>query len=186
MGMTYFKRYRMEYDLEGEIFARPELPPGYWSLVWSERLLESHAQVKFESFRFELDANVFPCLGDAEGCLRLLKDIISRPGFSPEATWLVGCQVPGQRRFEYCGTIQGIIDDRGIGTIQNLGITPAHRCKGLGRYLLWQALDGFRHRGVRRASLEVTAHNTRALDLYQRLGFRVTKTVYKAVDVAYA
>jgi len=186
MGLTYFKRFRMEYDLSGEMFARPEMPRGYWLFAWDDRLQEAHGTAKYESFRFELDANVFPCLGDSEGCHRLIRDIVSRSGFLPEATWLIGTQSPLQKRFEYCGTIQGIRDDRDIGSIQNLGITPTHRGRGLGCLLLWQALEGFRSQGLRRASLEVTAQNTRALGLYQRLGFRTVRTVYKAIDVAYA
>jgi ribosomal protein S18 acetylase RimI-like enzyme len=45
---------------------------------------------------------------------------------------------------------------------------------------------GFRDAGIRRVYLEVTAQNTGAVRLYQRLGFRLIKTVYKAADVAYA
>ena len=186
MGLTYFKRFRMEYELGEELFERPETPPGYWLFSWDERLQEAHGQTKYESFRFELDANVFPCLGDADGCRRLMRDIVSREGFLPEATWLLGTQLPQQRRFEYCGTIQGIRDSRETGSVQNLGVTPTHRGLGLGRLLLWHALDGFRSAGLKRVTLEVTARNTRALGLYQRLGFRTVRTVYKAIDVAYA
>ena len=49
--------------------------------------------------------------------------------------------------------------------------------------LLLQALDGFRSVGLERAGLEVTAQNDGAVRLYQRLGFRRRKTLYKAVDV---
>ncbi|MEZ6106284.1 MAG: hypothetical protein R3B96_09260 [Pirellulaceae bacterium] len=58
------------------------MPAGYWLLSWDERLVEGHAVAKFESFRFELDANVFPCLGDLEGCHRLVREIFSRPGLT--------------------------------------------------------------------------------------------------------
>ena len=186
MGLTYFKRFRMEYDLSSELFAPPDRPTGYYLLAWEERLLSAHGQAKYESFRYELDANVFPCLGDSEGCHRLMREISNRSGFIKEATWLLGSQLPGQKKFEYCGTIQGLLDARGTGSIQNLGVTPNHRGKGLGQLLLWNALDGFRRAGIKVASLEVTAQNTGALRLYERLGFRTVKTVYKAIDVAYA
>ncbi|MEZ6106285.1 MAG: GNAT family N-acetyltransferase [Pirellulaceae bacterium] len=70
--------------------------------------------------------------------------------------------------------------------MQNLGVTPAHRGRGLGQILLWHALRGFTDLGIERSSLEVTAPKLKALELYQRLGFRTTKTVYKAIDVAFA
>ena len=87
---------------------------------------------------------------------------------------------------EYCGTIQGLCDRQGYGAVQNLGVTPLHRSQGLGTVLLGQALAGFRAAGLRRAYLEVTAQNTGAIRLYTALGFRRVRTVYKAVEVAYA
>lgn len=186
MGITYFKRFRMEFDLRKDLFAVPELPTGYLLLHWSDSLLAAHSDVKFRSFRFEIDANVFPCLGDSEGCHRLMREISGRQGFLGGATWLLGYQPPGQRRFEYCGTVQGIADRRGFGSIQNLGVTPEHRQKGLGSILLRKALEGFIEAGLQHSCLEVTAQNTGALRLYNRLGFRTVKTVYKAVEMAYA
>jgi len=41
---------------------------------------------------------------------------------------------------------------------------------------------GFREKGIARVYLEVTAQNVGAVRLYQRLGFRRTRTVYKAAD----
>lgn len=186
MGITYFKRFRMEYDLRQDLFDVRELPTGYVMLKWAESLLTAHGDAKYRSFRYEIDANVFPCLGDSEGCQRLMREISGRQGFLAGATWLLGCQLPGQRRFEYCGTVQGIVDRRGFGSIQNLGITPEHRHKGLGTVLLRKALEGFSAAGLEEACLEVTAQNTGALRLYNRLGFRTVKTVYKAVELAYA
>ena len=52
MGITYFKRLRMEYDLSGPLFDAPPLAKGYELLPWSEDLLRDHAEVKYKSFRF--------------------------------------------------------------------------------------------------------------------------------------
>lgn len=187
MSVTYFKRYRMEFDLArdlGRVFREPPLPEGYLLLDWHESLLLAHADTKFQCFRAELDANVFPCLGDRDGCRRLMGEITRRHGFLNSATWLLQWCGGGMEEREYCGTIQGIIDVDSIGSIQNLGVIPGHRGKGLGSVLLYQALAGFRQRGLRRATLEVTAQNVGAIRLYQRLGFRKIKTVYKAAELA--
>lgn len=186
MAVTYFKRYRMEIDLTRRLFTPPLLPTGYRLRVWDEGLLEAHAEAKFRSFRLELDANLFPCFCDREGCLRLMSEIANRAGFMAESTWLLQFQRPGRVAPEPCGTVQGLEDDDGCGSIQNIGITPAHRGHGLGSSLLLQSLVGFRRAGLQRASLEVTAQNLGAIRLYQRLGFRKVKTVYKAAEVAYA
>lgn len=186
MGLTYFKRYRLELSLAGTLFRCPDLPPYYSLRGWDRSLLEAHADAKYQSFFSEIDAHVFPCLGEREGCRRLMDEITRRDTFVPEATWLLSYQPPGQSLPEYCGTIQGIHDRRGYGAVQNLGVTPMHRCQGLGTLLLHRALCGFRAAGLRRAYLEVTAKNAGAVRLYLHLGFRKVKTVYKAVEVAYA
>lgn len=186
MGVTYFKRFRMELDLARPLFPAPVLPPEYSLVPWEEALLESHAEVKYRSFRLELDANVFPCLGERDGCRRLMEEIAHRSGFVQEATWLVQFW-PGHRaKPELVGTIQGILDVGGVGAVQNVGIIPAHRGLSLGTCLLHQSLLGFRLAGINRVYLEVTAQNTGAVRLYRRLGFQQTKVVYKACEVAYA
>jgi ribosomal protein S18 acetylase RimI-like enzyme len=185
MGITYFRRYRMEIDLAGSLPPAPALAPDYRLAAWDDCLLEAHAETKFRCFCSEMDANVFPSLGDREGCRRLMSEITRRGGFVPEATWLLEYWPPSARKPELCGTIQGVAEEK-LGAIQNVGITPAHRGQGLGTVLLWHSLAGFQAAGVERVFLEVTAQNSGACRLYQRLGFRRTKVVYKASEVAFA
>ncbi len=148
--------------------------------------MDSHAEVKFLSFHDEMDANIFPCFMDLAGCQRLMTEISRKPGFMPDATWLAVTAGDDGQRLEPCGTVQGIRDRFGFGAIQNLGITPAFRNRGLGTALLFSALRGFGHAGLRRVYLEVTAENEGAIRLYRRHGFRVMKTLYKAVEAAYS
>jgi GNAT superfamily N-acetyltransferase len=185
MGLTYFKRYRMEIDL-GRPFPEPVPPPGYRLVGWEPGLMSVHAETKYLSFRAEIDANVFPCLGEFDGCLRLMSEISRKEGFLPGATWLIAADTDvtgsGDAGFGFCGTIQGIRDRTGFGAVQNLGITPEHRSRGLGSCLMLKALQGFQRAGLRRAFLEVTAQNEGAIRLYRRLGFYKARTVYKAVE----
>ncbi len=197
MGLTYFKRFRMEIDLRGRDFCDPPLPAGFCFIPWDRSHLEAHAEAKYHSFREEIDSNVFPCLGDYSGCLHLMEEIAAKPGFLPGATWLVACDSgeprlittasdldrPGPTR--YCGTVQGVIDRSGMGAIQNLGVVPDYRGLGLGKALMARALTGFQNAGLRRAFLEVTAQNSSAVQLYKRLGFARSRTVYKVSEVAY-
>jgi ribosomal protein S18 acetylase RimI-like enzyme len=175
MAITYYKRLRMEIDLEASIPAA-SLPGRFVWVPWEESLLADHAEVKYQSFRGEIDAYVFPCLGDRYGCQRLMREIRRKPGFLPSATWLIACPEG------YVGTVQGIMDYGPIGAIQNLGVIPTYRGIGLGRALVHRALAGFLLAGLRRAYLEVTAENNAAVGLYRSLGFRRAKTLYKAVD----
>ena len=173
MKLTYFKRYRMELDLR---HPRPpaELPAGFYWLPWNDALEHVHAEVKFLCFHQELDAAVFPSLGHRAGCRELMSAIRTRSGFCPAATWLAagrdGC----------VATVQGVIDEQGFGGIQNLGVIPGYRGKGIGKALLLRSLAGFVAAGTRRAYLEVTARNEPAVRMYREIGFRCYKTVYRS------
>ncbi|GIW89050.1 MAG: N-acetyltransferase [Isosphaeraceae bacterium] len=175
MAVSYFKRFRMEIDLEGNT-TPVALPEGYRWVAWSDQLLDLHAELKYLSFRNELDSLIFPCLGEREGCRRLMGEIRRKPGFLPSATWAIAAP-------EGCvATIQGVVDQGPIGAIQNVGVIPGYRGLGLGRALVRQALGGFAAAGLRRAYLEVTADNHLAVRLYRSLGFRRSRTLYKAID----
>ena len=92
MGLTYFKRFRMEIrDLLGtRLFPGRARRSGYLCIAeWNESLSEAHAEAKYHSFRGEIDSNVFPCLGELSGCIRLMHEIRHKEGFLPGATWLV-------------------------------------------------------------------------------------------------
>jgi ribosomal protein S18 acetylase RimI-like enzyme len=184
VGLTYFKRFRMEADLRGRDYSGCRLPRGYRLLPWESDLIEAHAEAKFNSFRTEIDSNVFPCLGDYAGCLRLMNEIARKPGFLPEATWLLIAD--SDRGEEYCGTVQGVVDQHRMGAIQNLGVVPEHRGRGLGAVLMARALTGFQRVGLSRAFLEVTSQNDAAIGLYRKLGFSKIRTVYKVIEVAYS
>jgi ribosomal protein S18 acetylase RimI-like enzyme len=172
-SISYFKRYKMEVDLRE--LPSPRLPEGIAFAAWNYELLDAHADILFGSFQQEIDAQVFPSLGDRQGSLSLMIEMTRKRGFLPEATWLLMGPAGA------CGTVQGMRERSGLGSIQNLGILPSWRGCGLGEALLLQALHGFRQAGLGSALLEVTAGNDAAIRLYRRLGFRRVKTLYKAV-----
>ena len=176
-NVTYFKRFRMEMDLR-VLPPVPVLPDDCAWVAWHDDLLPVHAEVLYSSFHEETDALVFPSLGDWRGCLHLMTEIRRKPGFLPAATWLLTSPAGS------CGSVQGVRERRGLGAIQNLGVTSPQRGRGLGTALLLKALHGFRHAGLMQAFLEVTAQNDSAVQLYHRIGFRRRKTIYKAVDSA--
>ena len=183
MDQTYVKRFRMEKDLTRRVFPSRPAPSGYRLVGWDEGLVGVHARTKYLSFRSEIDADVFPCLGDLTGCRRLMDEIRHKEGFLPEATWLIEHLGASYFGGEYCGTVQGIRAEGGFGSIQNLGVVPHHRGHGLGGLLMDWALAGFQQVGLSRAYLEVTAQNLGAIRLYESMGFRKTRTLFKAVEV---
>lgn len=186
MTYLYVRRYRMEIPLaawsEAETLAIEAASP-FRVLPWKADLLEAHAEAKWRSFVGQMDSTVFACLGERDGCGRLMAEISRRQGFVPEATWLAVDAQNETSPWRPIGTVQGIEDPRMTGLIQNLGVTPDCRGKRLGELLLRKALDGFKRVGCRMASLEVTSSNSQAVKLYRRLGFEISRTVYKTAIV---
>jgi len=58
--------------------------------------------------------------------------------------------------------------------INTLAVSPARRRQGLATFLLESVMAEAAREGARRATLEVRASNTAALQLYARLGFLVS------------
>ncbi len=182
MNLQYVKRYRMELDLRRWRCPKIELPVDYRLLTWHPSLLLAHAEVKYRSFRGEVDSQIFPCLSELDGCEELMSEIEARDGFLPEGTWLAKSIGIDQGHTEYCGTIQAVRTHKDRANIQNIGVTPYHRGRGIGTALILASLLGLHHVGIQRVGLEVTAENEGAVRLYRQLGFRTARTLYKAVD----
>ncbi|MBM81325.1 MAG: N-acetyltransferase [Planctomycetaceae bacterium] len=172
----------MELDFQESVLAEPELPDEYFCLPWSQALADRHAMVKFASFQSEIDSQVFRSLSEITGCRRLVEDITTQKAFLPETTWLVSYCPSTGGEYQDCATIQGVKQTSVMGAIQNVGVIPEHRGMGIGRALVLQSLQGFRDAGMRRVYLEVTAQNKAAVNLYRSIGFRLTRTMYKAAD----
>ena len=181
MPWQYFKRFRMEFDLQ-QPFSPAVLPAGYTWVAWNPEDVDRHAWVKFQSFRDEVDSEVFPCLGDYNGCFHLMKEISEQTAFAPPATWLIVRSAEDQKSVA-CGTIQGIAASAAFGAIQNVGVAPEFRRQGLGAALVLQSLRGFRSLGLKRVYLEVTAANHPAVCLYRELGFRLTRTMFRTAEL---
>ena len=178
MSFAYVKRYQMLIDLTTVTLSDSLLPAGFHFLTWHNAFIARHAKTKYLSFCNEIDARIFPTFRQYDACLRLMKSIAGKAGFLPGATWLIVQGEPLQE-VKDCATIQGIAHAGQLGAIQNVAVLPAFRRRGLGRALVLKSLHGFRDAGISRVTLEVTAENEPAVNLYEQLGFRTVKTVYK-------
>ena len=177
----FLKRFRMEIDFRQVILPRPQLPDGYRWDAWHSQILFDHALAKFQSFHAEMDSQIFPALRTLAGCRDLMKSIAEHDRFVPQSTWLIRRQSQDFCSDDPCGTIQGLIQDETLGAIQNVGISPRYRGKGLGRALLLQNLHGFRSVGLQRVYLDVSAENEPAVNLYRSVGFRHQQTSYREI-----
>lgn len=178
---VFIKRYRMQIELATHQHWINQIPPENSLLTWvawHPKLVHQHAQVKWESFRQEMDGNVFPSLANREGCRQLMREISIKDNFVPEATWLACVSEPSGKGVPV-GTIQGLRVGALHGAIQNIGVVASWRGRGVGKELIRRSLQGFYLTGCRFVTLEVTTHNFRAIELYESVGFKTSETLYK-------
>ena len=183
MNVVFCRRLRLQIDLSQRTLCEPTVPQGYHWVTWSPELLERHAAVKFRCFEREQDGRIFRSLRELGGCRQLMEYISGHDQFVPSATWLLVCEADERGQPVDCGTVQGLGPVLDWGAIQNVGILPEHRGRGLGRALMLKALRGFQEFGLNQVSLEVTAANESAVQLYSSLGFRRMKTLFREVDL---
>jgi ribosomal protein S18 acetylase RimI-like enzyme len=106
--------------------------------------------------------------------LRFLRNIIHYPGcgvFHPQASW----SAFPRGRAEMCGLILTSEVNRGVGHVTQVCAAPEFQGLGLGYELMRQALESFRQAGYQGLSLTVTAANTAATALYDRMGFQTLR-----------
>lgn len=174
-GVEYFERIVMEVDL-GWVNAERTLPDGAILVPWSRSQLEQHAEVMSLSFNRADDARLFKRLGSRQGCRDVMTEISQHLGFAKAATWTV------EDDEGPIGCIQGIRRDWRIGAIQNVAVVPERQGQGVGAALVSAACQGFRREGLRFVALEVTADNSRAIELYRRLGFIPQRRFMRAAE----
>ena len=68
MSVSYFKRFRMEIDLRGQTLPIRCRAARLSAAGLAPELLADHAEAKYHSFRHEIDADVFNCLAELDGC----------------------------------------------------------------------------------------------------------------------
>ena len=173
----YVKRYQMMFDFRRTKLIERELPPGFFWVPWKGSLVDTHARVHYNGFRDEIDTLIFPSFTRFDACQRLFRQVTSHPDFVREATFLIAQQVDEET--QYCATIQGMKHGFKTGNIQNVAVLPSCRNRGLGHALLTKSLKGFREVGCDEVTLEVTAENGPAVELYRSVGFTVVRTTFK-------
>jgi ribosomal protein S18 acetylase RimI-like enzyme len=152
---TYFE---MERDGEEGAHGPPEkaLPDGFAWQSYDDRLFPGF----FETLRLAFE-NVPGAFVPSEEATR---ERARRYPVPPPALLMQGERVAGFVRIELGGN--------GTGEIASLGRHPDFKGLGIGELLVKRGIEMLKANGVRQQRLEVTAVNARAVELYERFGFR--------------
>lgn len=163
-----FPRYFMEAPM-GPAVRLPEHPiPGVNFLPWSELRQDETARLISASYQGHVDSLINDQYRSIPGARRFLTNIVQYPGcgtFFGPGSWAA---VAGR---ELVGISLASLVAADVGHITQVCVAPSVRATGLGYELVRQSLISLAIHGCQAVSLTVTSSNTRAVQLYQRMGF---------------
>jgi GNAT superfamily N-acetyltransferase len=183
-GFEVHERIFMEWPL-GEVLAsaagksepardaQPALPPGLRMRNWEESDLGPASRLIATAYQGHLDSHINEQYRTISGSQRFLHNIVRFPGcgyFDVEAS---RCLVEhGSSELAGLLLCSRVRDD--VGHVTLVCVAQKHRGRGLGRLLLEDCALTLARRRFTLLTLTVTASNSNAVALYERLGFRGT------------
>ena len=166
----------MEVDLE----TAAQLPPrskGQSILIdsWTERKQDDAGALIANAYQGHIDSEINDQYRSPAGARRFLLNIIQYPGcgsfFQPASFVALD---PGTGKL--CGISLSSLVNADVGHVTQVCVSRNIRGTGLGYELVRRSLESLARHGCRKASLTVTAANTDAILLYERMGFHKTRS----------
>jgi ribosomal protein S18 acetylase RimI-like enzyme len=173
-GFRSFQRIFMELPLKG--WRASELPQqhGFDLRRWSEVDFQPAAHLITAAYAGHIDSQINDQYRSSSGSLRFLNNVVRFPGcgqFDGNCSFTLYDR--GTRQM--VGLLLCSLVRSDVGHVTQICVLPQYRSKRLGERLIVECAKNLQQRGASELSLTVTKANTRAVDLYQRLGFRQTK-----------
>jgi ribosomal protein S18 acetylase RimI-like enzyme len=160
----------------------PEVRPVHPVLIdgWSERKQDEGAALIVNAYQGHVDSQINDQYRSQPGARRFLLNIIQYPGcgsfFQPASFVAIE---PGSGRL--CGLCLSSLVKADVGHITQVCVSKAVRRWGVGYELIRRSLESLARHGCHKVSLTVTAANTEAIALYERMGFRKTRNFFAYV-----
>jgi ribosomal protein S18 acetylase RimI-like enzyme len=150
------------------------LPPGIEIRRWSDQDYQPAAGLITAAYRGHIDSDINDQYRTVTGSLRFLNNIIRFPGCGvfDEASSFVAFHRPTHSNIGLilCSRVK---DD--AGHVTQVCLLPEYRRHGIGEHLIAATRDVLRSRGFALLTLTVTQANERAVQLYERLGFSLSR-----------
>lgn len=141
---------------------------------WKRKYDRAAARLLFRAYSMHVDAAINSQYCSVEGASRLIENIVHLRGCGEflESASLVLVH----RQTEEIAGLLGVTAVRpGTAHIAQVAVAAEYQKAGLGRMLLETAMHRIQEQGFREVSLTVTALNSGAVRLYERLGFHVLR-----------
>lgn len=142
---------------------------------WERRHDQQAIQLICRTYRGHVDSAINDQYADAPGASRLIENIVELRG--------CGEQIPGASLVaihrptrELAGLVALTGVRRQTAHVPQVAVAPEFQSRGLGAVLLEHAFREAAPRGYREVSLTVTDLNRRAVQFYERLGFKTFRT----------
>ena len=169
-----FERNFMLLALPGEPLGPGRVRRRVFIERWSDQYQEAAAQVIAAAYAGHVDSRINDQYRSVNGARRFLFNIVQYPGcgvFFQPASFAAFDADTGRM----CGMCLASLVGPECGHITQVCVLPSARGSGAGYELLRRSINALRQHGCRRASLTVTASNTNAVALYERMGFRTIR-----------
>jgi len=180
LGFRLFPRQFMLLPLSEARFEAAPVLSGLRIEPWDDRHFEACAQLIFRAYEGHVDSEINDQYHSEAGAMKFLKNIIVLPGcgtFLPEGSFVV-------RPLASERLIAAVLASRvshGVGHTTQICVLPGFQRQGLGLRLMEASIRALASMRFHALSLTVTAANSRAVQLYERLGFKTVKTFAAAV-----
>jgi ribosomal protein S18 acetylase RimI-like enzyme len=156
----------------------PSIFPEFEVRKWSDHDYQAAAALITASYRGHVDSQINDQYRSLSGSLRFLNNIVRFPGcgiFDAESSQVVLHKATRQMAgLILCSRVR-----HDVGHVTQVCVLPEFRSRGIGEALLASTASMLRKRNFNMLSLTVTEANTRAVELYQRIGFE-KKRVFDA------
>ncbi|MBV9479535.1 MAG: GNAT family N-acetyltransferase [Acidobacteria bacterium] len=177
-GFQRYPRLFMVQRLDRHLPNSAALPKHIRIRPWGEEDYQPAAAVITAAYRGHVDSDINDQYRTLSGALRFLNNIVRFPGcgtFDPESSFVaINTGLRSVLGVILCSRVR-----HDVGHVTQVCLLPEYRSHGIGEALLGCSAANLRRRKFSSLSLTVTEVNTRAVDLYKRLGFE-TKRVFDA------
>ena len=177
-GFHRYPRLFMVFPLSGVRTNTLSLPPGIEVRPWTEHDYQPTAAVITAAYRGHVDSEINDQYRTLSGALRFLNNIVRFPGcgqFDAESSFTaINKELRNVIGVILCSRVR-----HDVGHVTQVCVLPEYRSQHIGETLLAYTAANLKKRSFTSLSLTVTEANSRAVDLYERLGFQ-TKRVFDA------